>query len=124
MLFLTYAAMYASKQRSKYVFLAHQQEEEELEQDCEFPSDAGPDFVYSMQEVINGGGFLLSTAPIFRMPFIDNRMTKAHILKLAVEDLRIRIDFTTSCDYSPNPCGKCLGCVRRQRAFKKLGVKI
>jgi 7-cyano-7-deazaguanine synthase len=85
--------------------------------------DAQPAFIQLMNELIRRGtrvGKEGSTIELVN-PLINH--TKREVLKLALE-LKVPLELTWSCyEDGKFPCGKCRGCVGRQRAFQQLGVE-
>lgn len=119
MLFFTHCAIEASRRDMGYVFVGYQQEEEEADSKTGdwVPLDSGPEFVYAFDDLMDAGGFLPGTKPLFRMPFIDLKMRKCDIAILAGE-LGVDLSKTLSCEFTYPPCGKCCSCTRRQRGLE------
>jgi 7-cyano-7-deazaguanine synthase len=85
-------------------------------------SDAGLDFFKALENIIELSKHdkALDTVK-FMMPF--SNITKAEVVKLAVE-LDVPIDDTWSCygDYDES-CGNCSSCISRQRALNEIKTK-
>jgi 7-cyano-7-deazaguanine synthase in queuosine biosynthesis len=118
LLFLTFCGMEASKRGIPSVMVAFQHEEDEIPSDEKDPmvSDAGADFLQAFCDVSDSGGFLPKRAPGYYAPFEENSMSKRHIVQLGWH-LGVDLDETLSCEFSDPPCGNCMGCTRRKRAF-------
>jgi len=84
--------------------------------------DAQPSFIQLINELIRNGtragreGFAIKVVN----PLIN--YTKLQVLKLALE-LKVPLELTWSCYGNGRiPCGKCRGCIGRQKAFNQIGV--
>jgi 7-cyano-7-deazaguanine synthase in queuosine biosynthesis len=122
LLFLTYCGIEASNRGINTVLVAFQHEEDEvpIELAAKNPmvSDAGAEFLQAFDLAANNGGFLPSRVPWFYAPFEHSGMAKRHIIELGWS-LGVDLDATLSCEFSDPPCGKCMGCTRRARAFEQ-----
>lgn len=85
--------------------------------------DARPEFVQLMNEVVrigtrtgHEGGEIAIVNPLMRYG-------KNEVLRLALK-LNVPLELTWSCyEDTPIPCGKCRGCLTRQKAFHDVGVE-
>jgi len=85
--------------------------------------DARPEFVQLMNEVVRTGtrtgqegGEIVIENPLMRYG-------KNEVLRLALK-LNVPLELTWSCyGDAPIPCGKCRGCLTRQKAFHDVGVE-
>ena len=85
--------------------------------------DARPEFVQLMNEVVRTGtrtgyegGEIVIVNPLMRYG-------KNEVLRLALK-LKVPLELTWSCyEDAPIPCGKCRGCLTRQKAFHDVGVE-
>jgi 7-cyano-7-deazaguanine synthase len=85
--------------------------------------DARPEFVQLMNKVIRAGtrtgyegGEIAIVNPLMRYD-------KNEVLRLALK-LNVPLELTWSCyEDAPIPCGKCRGCLTRQKAFHDVGAE-
>jgi 7-cyano-7-deazaguanine synthase len=84
--------------------------------------DARPEFLQLMNELVRVGtrtGQEGSTIDIANPLIAYN---KSDVLRLALK-LNVPLELTWSCyEDAPTPCGKCRGCLTRQKAFHAVGV--
>ena len=83
--------------------------------------DARPEFIQLMNELINTGTRAGQEGLAIKVvnPLIN--YSKREVLELAFE-LNVPLELTWSCyGDGTTPCGKCRGCVGRQKAFDQLG---
>ena len=85
--------------------------------------DARPTFIQLINELIQKGtragqeGFTIQVVN----PLISH--SKLEVLRIAIR-LNVPLELTWSCyGNGRNPCGKCRGCMGRQKAFEQLGVR-
>jgi len=121
-MFLTICGIMATNRGINTVLVSFQNEddEEDLADDIDDPIalDVSYDFLKCYEELVSCGGFLAERAPMYVAPFVNQGMSKRHIVKLGY-DLGVDLDRTLSCEFSNPPCGQCTGCTRRIRAFEQ-----
>ena len=85
--------------------------------------DARPAFIQLITELIRSGtragqeGFTIQVVN----PLISH--SKLEVLRIAIK-LNVPLELTWSCyENGRTPCGKCRGCMGRQKAFDELGVQ-
>lgn len=85
--------------------------------------DARPAFIQLITELIRSGtragqeGFTIQVVN----PLISH--SKLEVLRIAIK-LNVPLELTWSCyENGRTPCGKCRGCMGRQKAFDQLGVQ-
>lgn len=80
------------------------------------PNDASPAFVDALNALVATAGDEVR----FSAPFMDARMDKTMIAKLAL-DLGVPLQWTDSC-IDGKACGVCVQCMRRHVVFRSLGI--
>jgi 7-cyano-7-deazaguanine synthase len=112
-IFLSYALSYAEAIKAKTIFIGANVVDYSGYPDCR------PQFLMAFQLLIHKGA-RDSRIRVFA-PLIH--MTKAQILKKAIE-FRVPVYLTWSCyQGGKKPCGVCDSCMIREKAFAALGIK-
>jgi 7-cyano-7-deazaguanine synthase len=90
--------------------------------DAKVLPDAKPNFIQLMNQLIQAGTRAGKEGVSIRIvnPLLD--YSKLEVLKLAIE-LKVPLRLTWSCfDDGMAPCGRCRGCLDRQKTFDQLGA--
>jgi 7-cyano-7-deazaguanine synthase in queuosine biosynthesis len=82
------------------------------------PTDASPEFMSTLNELVEASGGTIW----FRAPFLDLRLNKLMVFKLAL-DVGVPLEATSSCIQGwMSKCGVCPQCMTRAAAARALGV--
>ena len=112
-IFYSVAAHIASQIRAEKIIGGH------VKEDTSNLPDANPRYLESLNEILSAS--LGVEAVKIEAPLID--LTKVEVVKLGMK-LNAPLDYTWSCWASgPGHCGKCPGCVTRQRVFREAGYR-
>lgn len=112
MIFYSIAAYYAEMLDCQSIVGGHTAE------DAEAFTDASTAFLQQLQQLINRA--LLQNKIQIEQPLIE--MTKHQVMQRGI-DWKIPLQHTWSCYFdAPRPCGRCISCVERAEAFRKIGV--
>ena len=84
--------------------------------------DTGPDFVRLMNELVRIGTRSGREGKSIHIVNPLSKYEKSDVLRLAIR-LHVPLELTWSCyEDRQAPCGKCRGCLMRQKAFEEIGA--
>lgn len=116
LMFYSMAAHHAEYMNAKWIVGGHNKH------DAQFFTDANPDYMSSLNELLREGCMLCDGVNYeIVLPLVN--MDRLEVIQLALK-LKVPLEVTWSCHVKTEKhCGECYGCTSRKQGFNTLGIE-